>query len=71
MITPDLIHVEVGAQNSYEVLRLLQVGVCVQEVDRMIAQADRLVVTFLDVAIQFFVVQNPCWKRILCTFHHQ
>ena len=49
----DLIHVEIGVQNSYEVLRLLQVGVYVQEVDRMIAQADRLVVTFLGAAIQF------------------
>lgn len=66
----DLIHVEIGVQNSYEVLRLLQVGVYVQEVDRMIAQADRLVVTFLGAAIQFFLVRNPCWKHILCTFHH-
>lgn len=63
----DLIHVEIGVQNSYEVLRLLQVGVCVQEVDRMIAQADRLMVTFLGAGIQF-LVQNPCWKHILIYF---
>ena len=59
---------EIGVQNSYEVLRLLQVGVYVQEVDRMIAQADRLVVTFLGAAIQFFFSAKSLLKAYFMYF---